>query len=84
MVQPFQQLHAQVVCYSPDSDSYGVLTSSLGRGACEHFGAWVLVPLQIAARCGCVRFGAWVLVPLPAAGSAARCVAVCAWVLVCR
>ena len=41
---------------SPDSEAIGVLTSSIRRVACLHFGAWLLVPLLhrgAAARCRC-------------------------------
>ena len=67
---------------SPDSEAIGVLTSSIRRVACLHFGAWLLVPLQSAAA-GCAArsccrsdyfcFGAWLLVPLLHRGAAARC-----------
>lgn len=48
----FRSFNDPLSSFSPGRESYGVLTSSTGRGACVRFGAWVQVLLQgAAARC---------------------------------
>ena len=62
------------------AQAIGVLTSSIGGGACVRFEAWELVPLQSAGALWRLVAGAGCRVPLQ--GAAARCLWECgAWSL---
>ena len=73
-----------IVC-SPDSVSYWVLTSSVGRAACVRFRAWVLVALQGAAAAAvCVwELGRWRRCRVPLVCALGSATGVCAWKFGC-